>query len=81
MTINIKQLGIITRFNGVDINQTRNYIKMNNATYIHKILEDKMLPSEPQYIHPFPINLDTTFNRLIEDAIPLTDPERDKIEK
>ena len=40
MTIKVKPLGIIDRFNGVDIAQTKNYIKLSNETYkensVHK---------------------------------------------
>ena len=41
MTVKIKSLGVITRFNGVNITQTRNFIKVHNKTYIEKILNDK----------------------------------------
>ena len=54
---------------------------MNNATYINKIVEDKVLPYEPQSTHPLPMNPDPTYNRKIEEAVPLTDPERNKLEK
>jgi hypothetical protein len=38
MTIQVKELGMIDRFNGVDILQTKDYIKLYNRTYIEKIL-------------------------------------------
>ena len=76
MIIKIKHLGVINRFNGVDIHQTRNYIKVNTATYINKIIEDKILLSEPQHVHPLPMNPDTVFNCQIEKATPLTDSEQ-----
>ena len=41
MSIDIKSLGIISRYNGLDINQTRNYIKIYNKSYIDKILKVK----------------------------------------
>lgn len=44
MTIKIKHLGIITRFNGVNIMRIQNYINVSNATYFHKILKDKHDP-------------------------------------
>ena len=34
MTIKVKPLGIIDRFNGVDVKQTQQYIKLSNGTYI-----------------------------------------------
>ena len=45
------------------------------------ILEGKILPSSPQHTRPLPMNPDRAFNRQIEEATPLTDNERDKIEQ
>ena len=40
MTIDeVKELGMITRFNGIDVLQTCDYVKLYNQTYIEKILE------------------------------------------
>ena len=66
MTIKIKHLGIIKIFKGVDIMQTRNYIKISNATYFHKFLEDKHQPKLPPYDYPLPMNPGPFFNRKIE---------------
>ena len=38
MTIEVKKLGRIDRFNGVDVEQTRHYVKLYNATYIKMII-------------------------------------------
>jgi len=40
MSVNIKYLGLLDRFNGVDIAQTRQYIKIHNQTYLKKILKN-----------------------------------------
>ena len=40
MTIQIKDLGLITRYNGVDITQSKYYIKISNETYINKLLKE-----------------------------------------
>lgn len=37
MTIDVKYLGQISRYNGVDVLQSRNFIKIYNRTYIDKI--------------------------------------------
>ena len=42
MTIKVKPLGIIDRFNGVDVEQSSDYIKLSNATYIKKITRGKI---------------------------------------
>ena len=41
MTIDIKSICTVNRFNGVDVDQTREYIKISNRTYIRKILSSK----------------------------------------
>jgi len=81
MTIKIKHLGVITRFNSVDITQTRNYIKISNNTYFNKILDNKHQPKQPTNAYSLPMNPDPAFNRIIEESTSLTDDERDKIEK
>ena len=37
MTIKIKDLGLISRYNGTDVEQTREYIKIHSESYITKI--------------------------------------------
>jgi hypothetical protein len=39
MTINVKRLGRLERFNGMDISQTKHFIKLSNKTYINKFLQ------------------------------------------
>ena len=81
MTIKLKPLGIISRFNGIDVTQTRDYIKISNTTYFSKILEDKLQPTTPSHTYPIPMNSDPAYNRRIEEAVPLTDKELQKAEK
>ena len=38
MTVYIKELNLISRFNGVDVEQTWYYIKLSNVIYIQKTL-------------------------------------------
>lgn len=49
---------------------------MSNKAYINKILDDKVPPSNPQYIHPFPMDPDPAYNRRIKESISLIDKER-----
>lgn len=49
MQVQIKYLGLLTRYNGVDVQQTRDYIKIYNTTYINKILEGHKTWMEPKY--------------------------------
>lgn len=39
LSIDIKDLGRLTRYNGVDVSQTANYVKLSNETYFNKVLE------------------------------------------
>lgn len=34
------KLGLITRYNGLDVTQTRDYIKLHSRTYLTKILKN-----------------------------------------
>ena len=72
MTIKVKPLGIIERFNGVDISQTKHYIKLSNETYINKILATKTFKDEYTSHLPIPMSEDTAYNRKIENATPLS---------
>ena len=40
LSVPMHNLGIINRFNGVDISQTQEFIKVSNETYIAKLLEN-----------------------------------------
>ena len=86
MTINVKELGEIDRFNGVDVQQTKHYVKIYNKTYINKMLQkhiwihtenrDTTPPTFPIPMHP-----DTNHQRALESATPSTPEEQKKLEK
>ena len=82
MSIEIKVLGLIDRFNGMDISQTRWYVKLFNKTYIRKILENKQhLLSDKYHTFPIPMNPDSDYARRIETDDPLSSDELVVIEK
>ena len=83
MTIAINKLGRLTRFNGVDIEQTQHYIKLYNRTYIEKILRNhQWLNNEmPTSKFPTPMSSESKYQRELENAKPLTDLEQAKLEK
>jgi hypothetical protein len=60
MTISVKDLGQLMHFNGVDILQTRQYIKLYNETYINKITTKYQWinKAKEQEIFPIPIHHD-----------------------
>lgn len=55
LTFPLKRMGLITMFNGIDVDQTRDYIKISVQTYIERICEkhlhnwmnDTRLPTKP----------------------------------
>ena len=73
MTIEIKDLGRLNRYNGVDITQGKHYIKLSNATYINKVLEGhewlKNIDT-PISSKPLPIKSDNTYIKNLEKAVP-----------
>ena len=85
MTVQIKSIRLVNRFNGVDISQTSSYVKISNKTYIEMILRDKnwlhaSIPGQysPAYI---PMHSDPEFNKTIEEADPISEKELKCVEK
>jgi hypothetical protein len=71
MKIKIKNLGCPTRYNGVDITQSTDCIKIHNETYINKILEGHTwMKMEESFIanKPIPMNSDKKYLQMIEEA-------------
>ena len=73
MTIDVKSLGVIDRFNGIDIEQTRDYVKLYNTTYINKMLLrhdwiHKEVNENAFDIHTFPVPMiaDNAYQRKLE---------------
>jgi hypothetical protein len=69
--IKIKDLGHLTRYNGVNITQSADYIKIHNETYINKILEGHFWTKmEESYIanKPIPMHSDKKYLHMIEEA-------------
>ena len=85
MTVNIKELGTIERFNGVDVLQTKHFIKLYNNTYINKILQrhdwihQEQLP--PLHNLPLPMKSDTQYQRNLEQQPIPTEKEIQQLEK
>jgi hypothetical protein len=77
MRINIKHLGLINRFNGMDIHQTRHYVKITCEKYLYKMIKghDWLLQHKP--INPVPLPADNTYITALETAeVPQTLPEK-----
>ena len=83
MTIDIKDLGLVDRFNGLDITQTRDYVKISNATYIQKIINEHPYMFENYHAHrlPIPIPDDKSFLHVLESATaPETEEEQRRLQ-
>ena len=80
MTIDIKDLGRLQRYNGVDISQGQDFIKISNETYLDKIFEGHpWMVTENNYISnkPLPMPSDNKYIQRLENATKL-DSEEDK---
>ena len=67
LSVPMHNLGILNKFNGVDILQTKDYIKISSKSYINKILSDYKWTTEESHptINPTPMKDDPTYqNRL-----------------
>ena len=79
MQIDIKDLGQLHRYNGVDVIQTKDYIKINNPTYIKKIIQEHewMLSESTPVKSPTPMTDDRQFMRELETTVaPSTEEEQ-----
>ena len=77
--IDVKELGMIERFNGVDVEQRKEYIKLHNKTYISKLIQQHPWlknDSDPIHTHPLPMNPANQYQHDPETATPLTPTER-----
>ena len=84
MTTEIKDLGRLDRYNGVDITQSKHYVKLSNATYINKIKQGHLSwlhQQKPLSNKPLPMHNDTSYIRQLEEAIPpATEEEQCKLQ-
>jgi len=72
MTMDVKGLGIIGRFNGMDIEQTKWYVKIHSERYLSKMLQDHgWLLETPQNL-PIPLPAEPKFIKRLEAAVPPT---------
>ena len=84
MAFKIKNLGLLSRFNGIDILQTKHYIKLYNKTYINKMSSHhKWLHEAVKQMHEFtlPMNTENDYKQKLETSEPLTKKELKQYEK
>ena len=84
MSIEIKHLGVITRYNGVDIDQRREFIQLHAATYINKLItqHEWLLTDEtPMHTLPLPMDPSNKYQHALETAEPLSVEDKQQLEK
>jgi hypothetical protein len=73
LKISIKRQGYLDMYNGVDVLQTRHYIKINVKTFINKVFKHHiatwMKMSYPTPNHSIPLPSDTTWPKKFDVAI------------
>jgi len=77
MRIEVKHLGVIDRFNGMDIAQSRYFVKITCAKYLKKMIKghQDLLQNVPS--NPVPLPADSAYIRNLETAeVPTTIPAK-----
>ena len=77
----LKHEGPITDYNGIDVEQTPDYINLSSSTYLRKILTDQQWDSgKPPSDRPIPVSGDSTYLRSLDEATgPATDATRQQL--
>jgi hypothetical protein len=82
MANELHDLGIIKRFNGLDIHQTRDYLKISCELYIDKINTHHGWRNEKAADRPIPMRNDAAYQATLELATaPETEKEQRELEK
>ena len=71
LTIEIKHLGRLTRYNGVDVQQTRHFTKLSNTTYFNKVLQGHTWIENDTHIatEAVPMKSDKDYIKHLETAV------------
>lgn len=83
MSIKIKDLGLLQRYNGVDIKQTKHYITIHNPTYIDKIVQEHQWMLDDCHLNtfPLPVHNEKKLMRQFEEAsLPQTEDEQRELQ-
>ena len=81
MSAPLKREGLIHRFNGIDVNQTRDFITIHCATYINKILKTKPFSLTATQNKPIPMTPDNDLIKQLDTSVgPSNDADRVALE-
>jgi hypothetical protein len=80
LQVPLNDLGTLTKFNGVDILQTRDYIKVSGESFLKKVLQHHGWDDSTEQHNPIPMRNDTAYQAQLEAAtLPSTPEERLKL--
>ena len=78
----LNDLGIIKRFNGIDIIQTKHYVKVHCETYVARIVAHHDWTNEKASNKPVPMKSDSTYLAILQLAEgPETAKEQNQLEE
>ena len=72
LTVPLHLLDRTTKFNGVDVLQTQNYIKISCQSYLDKVLDNHKWQETIQQHNPIPMRDDSKYQTELETATPPT---------
>ena len=78
LQIPLNHLGVIAKFNGINVLQTRGHIKISFQTYLDKVLDIHKWQEREPGLNPIPMRNDTVYQTAIETVIPPADPGKQK---
>jgi hypothetical protein len=80
LTVPLHDLGVLTKFNGVNILQTRDYIKIHCESFLDKVLTQHGWQEDIKQHNPIPMRNDTAYQAQMEAAeLPATESERKQL--
>ena len=74
----LNHLGVIAKFNGIDVLKTRGHIKISCQTYLDKVLDSHKWQERKPGPNPIPMRNDSVYQSALETAIPPADPGKQK---
>ena len=82
MSAPFKREGMISRFNGIDVEKTHSFVKIHCSTYIKKITKDKPLPTHITTNKPTLMPSDSDVIKMLDTTTgPSSDFDKQQLEK
>ena len=70
LQVPLNHLGVIAKFNGIDVLQTWGHIKLSCHTYLDKVLDSHKWQERKPGVNPIPMRNDNVYQSAIETTIP-----------